>query len=125
MIHVSDEQFHALVEDAVAEIPARYADRLDNVAFMVADMPTRDQVEASGGLHGHGTLLGLYEGIPLPDRSAGYSGVVPDVITVFKNAHETMAHDFESLRRDVHRTVWHEVAHFFGLDHGQINALER
>jgi predicted Zn-dependent protease with MMP-like domain len=125
LIQVSDEQFYALVEEAVAAIPERYATHLNNVAFMVADVPTRHQLESGGDLHGGGTLLGLYEGIPLPARSEGYSGVVPDVITVFKQAHEAMARDFEALRRDVHQTVWHEVAHYFGLDHGQIRALEK
>jgi predicted Zn-dependent protease with MMP-like domain len=125
LIQVSDEQFYKLVEAAVASIPERYAKHLNNVAFMVADEPTREQLKTSGGLHGRGTLLGLYEGIALPRRSAGYSGVVPDVITVFKRAHEMMAHDLDGLRRDVHQTVWHEVAHYFGLGHGQIRALEK
>jgi predicted Zn-dependent protease with MMP-like domain len=93
------------------------------VAFLTADMPTRDQMRTSGTLHGRQTLLGLYEGIPLPRRDGGYSGVLPDVITVFKRPHELMAADMEALARDVHETVWHEVAHYFGLDHGQINAL--
>ncbi len=124
MIAVSDEEFQELVEAAVAAIPERFATHLNNVAFMVADVPTRRQMEAGGGLHGGGMLLGLYEGIPLPRRNGGYSGVVPDVITVFKQAHEMMARDVSELGRNVHQTVWHEVAHYFGLDHGQIRALE-
>ncbi len=125
MIHVSDEQFQQLVEDAVAAIPARFADHLNNVSFMVADEPSREQVEKSLNLHNGVLLLGLYEGIPLPKRNSGYNMVLPDVITVFKRAHEIVADDFEGLRRQVHQTVWHEVAHYFGLDHGQIDALER
>ena len=125
MISVSDEQFRQLVEDAVGAIPMRFAQHLNNVAFMIEDEPTREQLRAGGLLHGGGTLLGLYQGIPLPLRNGGYSGVLPDVITVFKRTHEAMASDFVSLRRDVHQTVWHEVAHYFGLDHGQIRELER
>jgi len=125
MLDVTDEQFHELVEDAVAAIPERFAMHLDNVAFLVADVPTVAQQTAGGGLHGRGLLLGLYEGIPLPRRNGGYSGVVPDVITVFKNAHLMVSRDFESLKRNVHQTVWHEVAHYFGLGHGQIRALEK
>jgi predicted Zn-dependent protease with MMP-like domain len=71
------------------------------------------------------TLLGLYEGIPLPSRGDGYSGVLPDVITIFKRPHEATAAGLEGLRREVHQTVWHEVAHYFGLDHGQIHSLEK
>jgi predicted Zn-dependent protease with MMP-like domain len=71
------------------------------------------------------TLLGLYEGVPLPQRTGGYSGVAPDMITIFKRPHEMMAPDVEQMRRDVHQTVWHEVAHYFGLNHGQIHELEK
>ena len=124
MIQVSDEQFYDLVQQAVADIPERFAKHLNNVAFLVADAPSPEQLRAGGALHGQGVLLGLYEGIPLPQRNAGYSGVVPDVITVFSRAHELVAPDVGSLRRAVHQTVWHEVAHYFGLNHGQIHALE-
>lgn len=124
MIHVSDEEFYELVASAVASIPERFASHLNNVAFMVAEEPTPEQLESGGGLHGGGTLLGLYEGIPLPERNDGYSGVVPDMITIFKNPHEAAAYDLAMLEREVHQTVWHEVAHYFGLDHGQIHALE-
>ena len=125
MVQVTDEQFHEYVEEAVAAIPERFASHLDNVAFMVADLPSQTQLAASGAWHGPHVLLGLYEGIPLPRRSGGgYSGVVPDVITVFKQAHEVMAGSHEALRAAVKQTVWHEVAHYFGLNHGQIRALE-
>jgi predicted Zn-dependent protease with MMP-like domain len=124
MIHVSDEQFGDLVESAVADIPERFASHLANIAFRVDNEPTQAQLSSGGQLHGGQTLLGLYEGVPLPLRGGGYSGVVPDVITVFKRPHERSADTVEQLRDDVHQTVWHEVAHYFGLNHGQIRALE-
>jgi predicted Zn-dependent protease with MMP-like domain len=125
MIEVSDEQFHELVERAVAEIPERFAKHLDNVAFLVALEPDREQLRKSGILHGRGTLLGLYEGIPLPARGNGYNGVMPDTITVFQRPHEWLARDKSGLAAMVHQTVWHEVAHYFGLGHGAIRELER
>jgi predicted Zn-dependent protease with MMP-like domain len=124
MIHVSDEQFEQLVELAVSDIPKRFADHLENVSFMVAEEPSPQQLGAHVGLHGRGTLLGLYEGIPLTRRSGGYSGVLPDIITIFKRSHEMIAQDLEQMRGQVHQTVWHEVAHYFGLGHGEIHALE-
>lgn len=124
MTHASDEEFEQLVEQAVVAIPERFATHLNNVAFLVDDEPSREQLGRGGLLHGRGTLLGLYEGIPLPARNGGYSGVVPDVITVFRRPHEWVARDAEDLRRLVHETVWHEVAHYFGLGHGAIRALE-
>jgi len=124
MMHVTDEEFKQMVAEAVTSIPERFASHLNNVAFMVADEPSPAQLRAGGILHGHMTLLGLYEGIPLPKRNNGYSGVLPDVITIFKRPHEMTEPDLASLRAAVHQTVWHEVAHYFGLDHGQIHALE-
>ena len=124
MIHVSDEQFEELVQAAVSDIPERFASHMNNIAFRVDDEPSRQQLATGGILHRNATLLGLYQGVPLPARSGGYSGMAPDVITVFKRPHEMMAASFEQLRDDVHQTVWHEVAHYFGLDHGQIRALE-
>ena len=123
MISVTDEEFEALVEQAVHDIPERFAKNLANVAFITDDLPSEQQLHASGIMHGGATLLGLYQGIPLPKR-AGYSGVVPDVITIFKRPHEMMAADMQALAKSVHQTVWHEVAHYFGLDHGMIRGLE-
>lgn len=124
MISIDDREFHTLVEQAVAAIPERYKSHLDNVAFLVAADPTAEQMTTGGQLHGDELLLGLYEGIPLPERNDGYSGVLPDVITVFRRPHLMVAHDRAALEQLVHETVWHEVAHYFGLDHGQIRALE-
>jgi predicted Zn-dependent protease with MMP-like domain len=124
LISVSEQVFEGLVQDAVESIPERFKDHLENVAFIVADEPSRAQLEAGGILHKNMTLLGLYEGIPLPHRSAGYGGTMPDVITIFKRPHEIAARTLEQLHASVHQTVWHEVAHYFGLDHGQIRDLE-
>jgi predicted Zn-dependent protease with MMP-like domain len=124
MIHVSEQVFQRLVEESVSGIPERFKSHLDNVAFLVADEPTRAQLSAGGILHNGMTLLGLYEGTPLPRRMNGYNGATPDVITIFKKPHEASTHDLEGLRLKIHETVWHEVAHYFGLDHGQIQALE-
>jgi predicted Zn-dependent protease with MMP-like domain len=123
MIHVSDEVFQRLVEAAVAAIPSRFAEHLNNVAFIVAEEPTPGQLKAGGGVRRGDVLLGLYEGIPLPSRNGGYNMVLPDVITIFKHSHELVAAELEGLGRQVHETVWHEVAHYFGLDHRQIDAL--
>ncbi|HUD11943.1 MAG TPA: metallopeptidase family protein [Candidatus Saccharimonadia bacterium] len=125
MIHVSDQVFQGFVEDAVESIPPQFKSHLENVAFLVAEEPTEAQLTSGGVIHKGVTLLGLYEGIPLPRRGNGYNGVMPDTVTIFKRPHEVSAHDLEALRLQVHQTVWHEVAHYFGLDHGQIQALEQ
>src|SRR3954470_328781 len=115
MIHVSDEIFENMVQRAVSEIPPRFAEHLANIAFRVDDEPSPSQLRAGGLLHSGRTLLGLYVGVPLPQRGGGYSGMVPDVITVFKHPHERMCASETELTAAVHQTVWHEVAHYFGL----------
>ncbi len=124
MIEVTNEVFEEMVQLAVDSIPRRFADHLNNVAFLTQDAPSAEQSRLSGYLHGRSVLLGLYQGIPLPKRGAGYNMVTPDVITIFKRAHEAVFSDLKSLSAGVHQTVWHEVAHYFGLDHGQIRVLE-
>jgi predicted Zn-dependent protease with MMP-like domain len=124
MTSVSDEQFQQLVQEAVEAIPPRFAGHLENVTFMMADEPDQEQLKAGNVLHRNGTLLGLYQGIPLPKRDNGYNFALPDIITIFKRPHEFMSPNLEAMRQAVHETVWHEVAHYFGLDHGQIHALE-
>lgn len=124
MVHIAEEQFDALVQRAVDDIPERFARHLDNVAFLVADEPNDEQRRRNGRLHGRAVLLGLYQGIPLPARNNGYNGVTPDTITIFRRAHELVARDEAKLAEQVHQTVWHEVAHYFGLGHGAIRELE-
>lgn len=124
MVDISDDEFQDLVEEAVARIPKRFSDHLDNVAFLVEDSPSHEQLAAGGLLHGRATLLGLYQGVPLPRRNNGYNGVAPDRITIFRRPHLYMARDAKELRDNVRHTVWHEVAHYFGLGHGAISEIE-
>ncbi len=122
MTHVSDEQFDAMLQAAIEAIPEQFAARLDNVAFVIADEPTPEQL-ASLGMDPEETLFGLYEGISLPERSENYSAAVPDTITLFKSPLEEWCQNEEELRDEINETVWHEVGHYFGLDHEAMDAL--
>jgi predicted Zn-dependent protease with MMP-like domain len=105
------------------ELPQERIKRLDNVAIVVEDEPTAEQ-RVKLKLRCDMTLFGLYEGIPLTKRGAGYNLVLPDKITIFKNPIQHYAHDLASLKDQIKRTLWHEIAHYYGLDHDRIHALE-
>jgi predicted Zn-dependent protease with MMP-like domain len=115
--------FEAMVERALAKIPRRFRRRLQNVAFVVEREPSPGQLSRAGA--GAGTLLGLYEGRPLTSRSVFETFAMPDRITIFQGPHERMAASREHLERMVEDTVWHEVAHYFGLDERRVRAAER
>ncbi len=109
---MSPREFDQLVERALAAIPARFRKRLKNVAFIVEPEPPRPG------------LLGLYHGRPLPTRSVGDGFHLPDRITIYQGPHERMARDLRELRRLVEETMWHEVAHYFGMDEIQVRRAE-
>lgn len=120
---MNDEEFSSYISRAIDEMPERYIKGLDNVVITYADQPTPDQARKLR-LRGDQLLLGLYEGIPLPQRGAGYNLVLPDKITLFKRPIQAVTHDATSFYRQVKHTLWHEIAHFYGLDHDQIHAIE-
>ncbi len=122
---LSDAEFERLINWAMDELPQDHIQNLDNVAITFADAPTPEQLEKNN-VSDRQILLGLYEGIPQTARfSASYSGVVPDKITLFKNSLLAATHDDQSLFALVKRTLWHEIAHHYGLNHEHIYALER
>ena len=82
MIEITDEQFETIVSDAIDAIPEPYAERLNNIAFIVEDEPTLVQRQQLG-LHCNQSLFGLYQGVPLPARG-GRQPILPDKITIFK-----------------------------------------
>jgi len=107
------------------ELPQEYIRGLDNVAITYADEPTPEQLVANH-VGPNQLLLGLYEGIPQTSRfSTSYSGVLPDKITIFKRPIMIVAHDAASFFEQIKRTLWHEIAHHYGLGHDRIHVLER
>ena len=117
-------EFDRLVAAAYARIPARFRRRLKNIALVVEPEPGAAQL-ARGRTPRGSTLLGLYEGRPLTKRSVFEPFAMPDRITIFQGPHERLATSPEHLARLVEDTVWHEVAHYFGMDELQVRAAER
>ncbi|RWZ78554.1 MAG: metallopeptidase family protein [Candidatus Microsaccharimonas sossegonensis] len=123
-MELTDQAFDQLISRAMDELPQEYIKGLDNVAILYADDPDEYQVQKSGLREGN-ILLGLYEGIPLTKRGDNYSFVLPDKITLFKHSMMMVAHDQQQLYEQIKRTLWHEIAHYYGLDHERIHGLER
>jgi predicted Zn-dependent protease with MMP-like domain len=121
---MSPQEFDCLVAAAYARIPARFRRRLRNVALLVEAEPSRAQL-ARARVASNSTLLGLYEGRPMTHRSVFEPFAMPDRITVFQGPHERLARNAEELQCLVEDTVWHEVAHYFGMDERQVRAAER
>jgi predicted Zn-dependent protease with MMP-like domain len=122
MFRVDDHEFAKLIEEGVARLPESERQSLDNVAFVAEDEPSPAQRQALE-LRNDQSLFGLYEGVPLSTRNGGMV-LMPDKITIFKLALEHASDSLNELRDHVSRTVWHEVAHYYGLGHERIAELE-
>ena len=123
VIKINSEQFDELVSKAFGSIPPPYKDRVANIAILVEDEPDEAQRQKLRLKNGE-TLFGLYEGVPLPARG-GASKMLPDKITLFKTPLMSASADLSQLQERINHTVWHEVAHYFGLDHERIHELEK
>jgi predicted Zn-dependent protease with MMP-like domain len=124
MFVLSDESFDTLISRAMDELPQQYIKGLENVAIVYADEPDEHQ-RAKSRLQPGSLLLGLYEGIPLTKRGANYTFVLPDKITLFKLPILMTVHNEIELFEQIKRTLWHEIAHYYGLGHDRIRELEQ
>ena len=110
---LSESEFDTLVTRALRRIPPRFRKYLRNIAVIVEPEPSRPG------------LLGLYQGHPLTTRSVGNSFTLPDRITIYQGPHERMARNPVELEEMVADTVWHEIAHYFGMDEARVRRAER
>lgn len=110
MIAVGREQFEAMVEQALASLPRGLSRMMRNVGVVVED-----------GIDPH--LLGLYQGIPLTERTSHYSMALPDKITIFRLAICARCNTEQDVVEEVRRTVVHEVGHHFGIDDDRLHEL--
>ncbi len=120
-MRLSASEFENLVVEALDSLPEELLDLLDNVDVTIEPNPTQAQLRRLGIRHG--TLLGLYEGIPLTARDSGYNIVLPDKITIFQRPIEQICHDYREIVEQVRTTVIHEVAHHFGIDDERLDEL--
>jgi predicted Zn-dependent protease with MMP-like domain len=118
-VEVDEQRFEELVANALDTIPEALGREMENVAITVADWPSPEQLADR-----QGTLLGLYQGVMLTDRSPrSYNGVMPDRITIFRGPITRLARDEADLVRIITITVIHEVAHHFGISDARLQEL--
>lgn len=111
-VEMTSARFDELVTEALDLIPAELAAAMDNVVVLVADRDPEDP-----------GLLGLYEGVALTERSTSYGGVLPDRITIYREALLEFCSDEAEVVEEVAVTVVHEVAHHFGIDDTRLHEL--
>ncbi len=121
---MTDSEFNDLITRAMNELPQKYIMGLQNVAIVMADDPTSEQKQKMH-IDGQRLLLGLYEGIPLTQRGTNYTFVLPDKITLFKNSILAVVHTDDELFEQIKRTLWHEIAHYYGLNHDRIDDIQK
>ena len=111
VVEVEPERFEAMVSAALDGLPAELGELMTNVAVVVE--------------HGRGPagLLGLYRGIPLTRRTTGYAGVLPDRITIYRQAVSAICSSEDEVVEQVRRTVVHEVGHHFGIGDARLREL--
>ena len=111
------------VLQVIEKLPRQFRAQLDNVEIVVDHRPSEHLLRAEGLDPRHDTLYGIYEGVPLPERSLLDPPLLPDKITIFA---EPLLQDFpdpEELREEIRLTVLHEIAHYFGMDDDEIEDL--
>lgn len=116
-------RFEALVAEAVAAIPSEFGRYLANVAVCIEDRPSDEALRSLGFDPELDTLFGLYEGTALPERPHDFAGDPPDRITIFREPILEEFDDEPTIRREIERTIVHEIAHFFGLDEDRVRRL--
>lgn len=123
MITVSDEQLDALLGQAMDELPSEHMAAVKNVAIVWADEPTpleREELK----LADNQTLFGLYQGVPLARRQGRINDYPPGKITIYRGPITRSVNSELELKEQLKHTIWHELAHYFGLNHEQIHKLE-
>ena len=123
MENLNRADFEKSVKEGISAIPEKFLRKLDNVAIVIEDEPTSAQKKKLN-IRSSLMLLGLYEGVPKAKRGANYNAVLPDKITIFQKPIIEEARDEKDLKEIVKNTVWHEIAHHFGMSEVQVRQAE-
>lgn len=114
---MNNDKFDAVVRDAMDSLPDWVHDAFDNIEVLVVDEPDQELGPEARD------LLGLYVGLPLPERGSDYAGELPDVIYIFRNAHLEMDLPRDELCQEIAKTLIHEIAHYFGIEDEHLDEI--
>ena len=117
------KRFEQLVAEALASIPRRFRGAMKNIAIVVEDEPSSELLDEME-IEPPDTLLGLYQGTPLTERTWSYGNTLPDRVLIFQGPHERDAEDEDDLIVAIGETLIHEVGHYFGLSEEEIEEIE-
>ena len=117
------EEFKHLVDEALETIPDRFRNAMQNIAIVIEDEPSAEQL-AEVEVEPPDTLLGLYQGTPLPERQWAHGNVLPDKITLFQGPIEDSSEDEDDVVVAIGETLIHEIGHYFGLSEEEIEEIE-
>lgn len=112
-LSLSPEEFEALVVEELDELPDEMVDGLENVVFVTEDRPEDGSLD----------LLGEYQGVALTSRDQYGFGELPDRIVLYREPLLAVAADLDELRDEVHVTLVHEIAHYYGIDDEELHRL--
>lgn len=110
---LDEDAFETLVADELDQLPDDMVDGLDNVVFVVEDRPEDGSLD----------LLGLYDGVALTERGAYGFGEMPDRIVLYREPLLAICADEDELRDEIHITLVHEIAHYYGIDDDRLHEL--
>jgi predicted Zn-dependent protease with MMP-like domain len=118
------EQFRRLVEEAIDTIPPKFAREIRNVAIVIEETPGPDLLDEMEMEPGD-TILGLYQGVPLPERQSTHGNTLPDMITLYQRTiEEECDGDEDEIVVAIGETLIHELGHYFGLSEEEIMDIE-
>jgi len=118
--HISEDEFEAVAEAAFASLPDAVKQHLENVPILICDYPAIEIVAEGNDPR----MLGLFIGVPMGEKSnVGGGQTGPDCVFLYQRNIENACRGGEELEREIHITLWHETAHFFGLDDGELGEI--
>jgi predicted Zn-dependent protease with MMP-like domain len=113
-------KFESLVDEALASLPRKFRERIENLAVLVEERPPRRRSSRAPASR----LLGIYHGVPLKDRGSYYGNLPPDVIVIYQEPIERLSSSEEEIKERVREVVFHEVGHYFGLSEKELREIE-